>query len=142
MRVLKVLLLLCMVFSCNKKQRPDPPENLLTKVEMSNILYEMFIINSAKGSSMKILQENGVDPDTFVLERFDIDSTRFVNSNNYYAYSYDDYREIMTLIEERINKEKEQYEKILEEEQVVAKRRADSLRELKQKKVKPKKPKS
>ena len=142
MRVLKVLLLLCLVFSCNKKQRPDPPENLLTKVEMSNILYEMFIINSAKGSSMKILQENGVDPDIFVLERFDIDSTRFVNSNNYYAYSYDDYREIMTLIEERINKEKEQYEQILEEEQVVAKRRADSLRELKQKKVKPKKPKS
>lgn len=142
MRIIKLVLVLCIVFSCNKKQRPDPPEDLLTKVEMSNILYEMFIINSAKGSSMKVLQENGVDPDKYVLERFDIDSTRFVNSNNYYAYSYDDYREIMTLIEERISEEKEYYEGILEEEQAAAKRRADSLRKVKPKKAKPKKPKS
>lgn len=142
MRIIKLVLVLCIVFSCNKKQRPDPPEDLLTKVEMSNILYEMFIINSAKGSSMKVLQENGVDPDKYVLERFDIDSTRFVNSNNYYAYSYDDYREIMTLIEERISEEKEYYEEILEEEQAAAKLRADSLRKVKPKKAKPKKPKS
>ncbi|WP_115461029.1 DUF4296 domain-containing protein [Winogradskyella aurantiaca] len=142
MRIIRLVLVLCIVFSCNKKQRPDPPEDLLTKVEMSNILYEMFIINSAKGSSMKVLQENGVDPDKYVLERFDIDSTRFVNSNNYYAYSYDDYREIMTLIEERISEEKEYYEEVLEEEQAAAKRRADSLRKVKPKKAKPKKPKS
>ena len=142
MRIIRLVLVLCIVFSCNKKQRPDPPEDLLTKVEMSNILYEMFIINSAKGSSMKVLQENGVDPDKYVLERFDIDSTRFVNSNNYYAYSYDDYREIMTLIEERISEEKEYYEEVLEEEQAAAKRRADSLRKVKPKKAKSKKPKS
>lgn len=89
----------------------------------------MVLINSAKGSSTKILQENGIDPDAYVLKKHGIDSTRFVKSNNYFAYSHKDYQEIMTLIEKRIDKEKAFYEKELEKENAEAERRKDSLKQ-------------
>ena len=137
----KLLFLVLVLFSCEKQTRPDKPDDLLSKQEMSNILYDMIIINSAKGSSMKTLQENGVDPDRYVLEKYNIDSTRFVNSNTYYAYDFEDYREILISIEERIKKEQEEYQDLLEEEKIASKKRIDSLKKKKPKDKKTKRSK-
>jgi hypothetical protein len=120
--------------ACGRDKRPEPPADLLTKEQMADILYDMFLINSAKGSSLKILQENGVDPDVYVLEKHGIDSARFVRSNDYFAYSHQDYSEIMTIIQERVNREKEYYEQELEKEDNEAQRIKDSLKKARPKK--------
>jgi hypothetical protein len=124
--------LLCV--ACGRNKRPEPPADLLTKEQMANILYDMFVLNSAKGSSLKILQENGIDPDVYVLEKHGIDSARFVRSNDYFAYSHQDYSEIMTIIQERVETEKEYYEQELEKENNEAERIKDSLKKAQPKK--------
>lgn len=134
MKQLSLLLAIVLFWSCAKTSRPEPPVNLLSKDLMADVLYEMFIINSAKGSSMKILQQNGIDPDTYVLRKYEIDSASFVDSNNYYAYDFDAYRDIMNAIQERVEREKETYEAQLEQEQEAAKKRADSIKKLMPKK--------
>ena len=120
--------------TCERNKRPEAPADLLTKQQMADILYDMFVLNAAKGSSLKILQENGVDPDTYVLEKHQIDSARFVRSNDYFAYSHQDYSEIMDMIQERVEKEKEYFELKLEEENDEAQRIKDSLKNARPKK--------
>ena len=66
--------------------RPEKPENLISKDKMAEILYDMFIINSAKGVNRKILRNNGIDPEAYILSKYEIDSIHFAQSNAYYAY--------------------------------------------------------
>lgn len=52
--ILTLALIGVVLFSCNKERRPDKPKNLISEAQFSDILFDMFVINSAKGVNKKL----------------------------------------------------------------------------------------
>ncbi len=80
--ILTVLMLL--LFSCAEKLI-EKPDNVIPQDKMVLILKDMAIINAAKGTNLGKLRDNGVDPTTYVFEKYEVDSAQFVDSDRYYA---------------------------------------------------------
>ena len=100
-----VVLLLALVFSCSN--RPPKPENLISEERMVDIIYDVSILASAKGVNKKLLENNGILPETFIYTKHNIDSLQFVSSINYYASDPETYNNIYNKVEQRIDAKKE-----------------------------------
>lgn len=80
--ILMVVMLL--LLSCAEKLI-EKPDNVIPQDKMVLILKDMAIINAAKGTNLGKLRDNGVDPTTYVFEKYEVDSAQFVDSDRYYA---------------------------------------------------------
>ena len=139
MKKISVLFILgLLVLACNSKEKPKKPDNLISMDKMEHILYDLYIMNAAKGVNRKILEENGVVPETYLLTKHNIDSAQFANSNAYYAFNADEYRGIVEKVKERLEKEKLEFEEQERIEGQAAKRRRDSITKANRKKKDPK----
>ncbi len=130
-----IILVVCLLgIACNNKPlKPNKPDHLIPKDKMEKILYDLYVINAAKGVNKKLLEKNGFVPETYVLTKHNIDSTQFADSNAYYAFDPDSYKKIVENVKAKLEKRKEEFEEIQKIESQKAKRKRDSLR-LKQKK--------
>lgn len=117
---------------CNGGNRPEKPKDLIAKDKMSDIMYDLYILNAAKGVNRKLLELNGIMPSEYVYEKYGIDSLQFAKSNAYYAYDTEVYTGIIDKMKATLEKDKELYEKLTKEEQKVE----DSLKDI-EKKLKP-----
>ncbi|KJD33838.1 hypothetical protein PK35_03560 [Tamlana nanhaiensis] len=79
---------------CNKIKAPEKPDNLISKEKMVAILIDSKIIGAASSVDKRIMKENGVDVNTYIYEKHNIDSLQFALSNNYYAFHVKDYKNI------------------------------------------------
>lgn len=127
-------ILICFFFSCNSGiEKPQKPENLIPEEKMADIMYDVFLLNSAKGVNKIILEANGVLPEKYVFEKYSIDSTQFAESNNYYVYNTKTYESILNRIKEKIDLNKKEYEALDKIEEAERKKKADSIREIRTK---------
>lgn len=133
MRKILVISIAILMVACGGKERPPKPDNLISKDQMSNILYDVFLLNSAKGINKKVLENNGIFPQEYVYKKYNIDSLRFAKSNEYYAYDVETYEGIIQNVKQRIEAEKTKYEAISSEEDEVK----DSINEATAKKIVP-----
>ena len=121
--------MLLALFGCHESiESPAKPDNLIPEDKMVDIMYDVFLLNSAKGVNKKLLELNGIYPENYVFEKYGIDSTQFANSNNYYAYDTKTYESILERIKERINVEKKKYEAVEKVEEETRMKRADSIK--------------
>ena len=81
---LSVILVMLLLFSC-AEELIQKPENLIPQDKMVLIFKELAIVNAAKGTNIGNLKDNGIEPTTYLFEKFDIDSAQFVDSDRYYA---------------------------------------------------------
>jgi len=81
---LSVILSMFLFFSC-AEELIQKPENLIPQDKMVLIFKEMAIVNAAKGTNLGKLKDNGIEPTTYLFEKFEIDSAQFVDSDRYYA---------------------------------------------------------
>jgi hypothetical protein len=124
-------LILLLIYGCNKAiEKPKKPDNLISEATMVNIMYDAFLLNSAKGINKRMLENNGIYPEHYIFEKYNIDSTQFANSNNYYAYDIKTYESILSRLREKIEADKRKYEALDELEEAERKRKADSLKEV------------
>jgi hypothetical protein len=74
---------------------------------MINIIYDMSLISVSKGINKRILENNGMKPKTYILNKYNIDSLQFVKSNEYYSKDLEKYlyiyESVLTKLE--LNKE-------------------------------------
>ncbi|HDZ05173.1 hypothetical protein LCGC14_0082380 [marine sediment metagenome] len=84
-QVVLLLVLGLFLFSSCAEELIERPENLIPEYKMVSIIKEMAIVNAAKTTNLGKLRENGIEPTTFVFEKFEIDSAQFVDSDRYYA---------------------------------------------------------
>ncbi len=119
--------LLVLMAACDDKNKPEKPKDLISKDKMEVILYDLYILNSAKGINKKILENNNVVPETYILTKHNIDSIQFAESNDYYAFDSDDYKAMIERIKTRLQKEKTEFEELQKTEGQAAKRRRDSI---------------
>ena len=129
-----IAIIFCFLFfACVGTDKPEKPTNLIAKDKMQDILYDLYIINGAKGVNGRLLEDNGFIPETYVLEKYSIDSLQFATSNNYYAFDTEGYKNIIDNVKEKLEIKKEELEELEKEEGIVAKRRRDSIKEVNKK---------
>jgi len=128
MRNVIAIFFVLIFLGCNSIERPEKPDNLIPKAQMIDIMYDIFLLNSAKGVNKRMLESNGIEPEQYVFEKYGIDSTQFANSNNYYSYDTKTYESILEGIKEKINSKKKQYEALDKAEEEARKKKADSLK--------------
>lgn len=129
-RYLFIMVLSIVVFSCERKNKPPKPSNLISKDKMENILYDLYIINAAKGVNRKLLEDKGIVPESYVLNKHQIDSVQFSESNAYYAFDPDLYKEIVEKVKVRLENNKKTFEDLEEKESEKAQKRRDSITKL------------
>jgi hypothetical protein len=108
MNKLQLIIILCLVFSCNNtlNQNPKPPDNLISKEKMVDIIYDMTLINVAKGVNKSILENNGIIPEQYLFNKHSIDSMLFAKSNEYYSYDLKTYQTIYDNVKIKLEKNK------------------------------------
>ena len=129
MKQISVLIILVfLILGCEPKLKPEKPSNLIPKDKMTLVLYDLFIVNSAKGTNRSIFEKNGINPERYLLERHKIDSVQFAESNNYYAHDIEEYNSIIDEIKQRITAEKQKYETVSKKETDTKDQLKDSLK--------------
>jgi len=118
------LVVFAVVFMACENKAMKKPSNLISEDQMAAILYDMILINSAKGINKQLLEKNIKNPEKYIYKIYNIDSLQFVESNAYYTYKSDSYKAIYEKIEKKLEAQKKVYEALAAEE----KRVKDSLK--------------
>jgi hypothetical protein len=84
--------------SCYQYKKPDKPKDLISKDKMVDILIDVKLIASANGVNKTIMENKGLNPETYVFDKHNIDSLQFALSNDYYAFYSKEYEEIFTKV--------------------------------------------
>ena len=71
MRQVLLLVLGMLLFSSCAEELIEKPDNLIPEDKMVSIIKEMAIVNAAKTTNLGKLRENGIEPTTFVFEKFE-----------------------------------------------------------------------
>ncbi|WP_418512417.1 DUF4296 domain-containing protein [Corallibacter sp.] len=125
--VIRLFVILVLISACKGIDKPDKPDNLLSKQEMVNVLIDLSLISSAKGVNKKTLENSLVSPKAFIYKKHHIDSLQFALSNQYYAYNSEVYSEILNQVSDSLNILKEIYQE-LENEELMKKVEEDSIK--------------
>ncbi|MBT8289038.1 MAG: DUF4296 domain-containing protein [Flavobacteriaceae bacterium] len=107
-KILIYMVLALVVVGCknNKIDRPPKPDNLLSEEKMVEVIYDMTIMSAAKGLNRRIIENRGVNPESFVYDKHSIDSVQFALSNQYYAYDIDLYEDIYMRVKTKLEADK------------------------------------
>ncbi|MBN4070800.1 DUF4296 domain-containing protein [Olleya sp. AH-315-F22] len=120
-KTLKYIVLVALVISCknNNIEKPKKPDNLISKDKMVEIIYDISLINSAKGSNKIIIENEGIIPEEYIYKKHNIDSVQFALSNEYYAYNLKTYEAIYNNVKDKLEKDKKKIQAIIEAEQKI-----------------------
>ncbi len=129
-RILAHILLLLSIISCSDIDKPKKPDNLIPKDKMVEIIVDINLLNAAKGINKRVLEEHHINPEKYILEKYNVDSIQFKASNNYYAYDIKTYEAIYKSAKEALEKRKAAW--AVEGEALI--RKEDSIRDAKRKK--------
>lgn len=125
-KILSVILFVSVLISCQDIDRTPKPDNLIPEDKMVEVLTELSLLYGARSYNVGLMEEKGIDPYPYLMEKFDIDSTQLVRSNNYYAENYKQYQRIYNKVKVKLEVLMEDYDSIREIEE----RKQDSIRNL------------
>ena len=115
--------------ACYNLDKPKKPDNLISKDKMVDILIDAKIIASANSVNRKIMEDHGVELNTYVYTKHNIDSLQFALSNEYYAFHVKEYEAIYTKVKDSLELLKAKFKEEEEQERIAQqKRRTDSLK--------------
>jgi hypothetical protein len=105
-----ILLVLLMLSSCAQVEEV-PPENLIGEEKMADLIFELAVLDAAKGFVPRDKKERiDLDADSF-YQFHEIDSAQFTSSNAYYAKQPKAYLRIVSMAKTKL----EEFEKNMEE---------------------------
>ena len=105
------IFVLFLIFSCTSNTIFEKPKDLIPKDTMSLLIQDMMIASSAKFTKNKNKQTK-INYMPFVYEVYNIDSSRFQNSNYYYMTNIDVYEEIFSNAKTTLEKRKKTLSKL------------------------------
>jgi len=118
-RAASILLIFLLAVACQRVKSVPKPDDLIPMKTMENIIYDMAIINSARGYNSQRFSQTGVKPDTHVFEKYEIDSAQYSHSTLYYSSRLEDYKKLIEKIKKRLEKEHKIADSIYQEEKRV-----------------------
>ncbi|WP_034919749.1 DUF4296 domain-containing protein [Gillisia sp. CAL575] len=116
MRFLKIFIIACFLGSCQNIEEVKKPDNLISEDKMVDVLTELSLLNSAKNKNKRILEETGLQPDTYLYSKYEIDSLQLAESTTYYAKKYDKFDGIYQKVKQNLEVMKAKMEVIRDEE--------------------------
>ena len=93
-------IIILILVSCGSSE--NPPENIMTKDQMIEFLFDVNLINSSRGFVSKSDNNYFMVRDTMLFRKHDIDCLKFVRSNNFYTKNPKLYMEIYEGIDKKI----------------------------------------
>ena len=126
---LNIGLLLLVLAGCQDIIHPEPPVDLLPKDKMVQILADAYISNASRSKSVnnRILRTKGVQLDSLLYSKHDVDSLNFAESNAYYASNLDMYTEIISEVEKLLKAKKDGIDSIMDLDKKNIKTKKDSI---------------
>lgn len=91
--------------SCNHNA-VEKPENLIEEEVMTNILYDLSILEAMKSQNPYAPQNQSMNPKDYIFKKYKIDSLQFATSNRYYVSQIEAYKKMYDQVNERLEKEK------------------------------------
>ena len=113
MKYVFTIFIIVSFLSCQEVIRPEMPENLIPEDKMVEVLTEVYLINAARSFDNRTIIDNKMKLDSFVYNKFEIDSTQFVNSNAYYTANLNTYNKLCVKVEERMKKIKTEVDSLV-----------------------------
>ena len=99
--------LVLLLFNCQMNEKYTDKSDIISEKKMIDIIYDMALINVSKGINKRILENNGMKPQTYILKKYKIDSMLFVRSNNFYAKDLDKYLYIYDQVLKKLEKNRQ-----------------------------------
>lgn len=93
MKKFLLLVIGIVIISCSKNPVPKP-DNLLDDEVMTNILFDIAVLQAAEGTMTYRLTENNIKVNTFIYEKYKIDSTTYYQNQKYYAANTRKYKKM------------------------------------------------
>lgn len=101
-RIIPYVIVAFFLFSCYQLEKPKKPNGLISKSDMVNIIVDLKLLASVTGQNTKVLDSNNIDTENFVFQKYNIDSTQFAASSDYYAYNLQDYIDIYEKVKDSL----------------------------------------
>ena len=99
----EIILMLLLLLSCVNVEEA-PPENLIGEEKMADLIFELAVLDAAKGFVPKDQKERiELDADSFYMFH-EIDSAQFTSSNAYYAKHPKAYLRIVSMAKTKLEK--------------------------------------
>lgn len=109
MKKFLLLVIGIVIISCSKNPAPKP-DNLLDDEVMTNILFDIAVLQAAEGTMTYRLTENNIKVNTFIYEKYKIDSTTYYQNQKYYAANTRKYKKMHQDVLARLEKIKSESE--------------------------------
>lgn len=110
-KVSVVFCLLLLMAACDKRMNYQKPENLISKQQMIELLYDMHLaVGTSNLQNLKL--EKNRNYMSLVYEKHGIDSAQFTASNIYYTANINEYEAIFEEVEKRLKIDQNLYQKV------------------------------
>ena len=96
-----------LLFNCQMNEKYNDKSDIISEKKMIDIIYDMALINVSKGINKRILENNGMKPQSYILKKYKIDSMLFVRSNNFYTKDLDKYLYIYDQVLKKLEKNRQ-----------------------------------
>jgi hypothetical protein len=121
-KIIYFFLIFAIANSCNNAIEKKP-KKLLDRETMTNIFYDLAILESTQGYLPQILTKNQITPKKFIYQKYKIDSLVFVQNNRYYASNVELYKRIYDDVYKKLTSEKENLQLELEKTKKLKKKK-------------------
>ena len=103
----KVLLLIfsIVIVSCSKNPVPKP-DNFLDDEVMTDILFDIAILQAANGTMSYRLAEHDIEVNSFIYKKYNIDSVTYYQNQKYYASNTRKYKKMYQEVIKRLDQVK------------------------------------
>lgn len=109
MKALYAFILILLLLGCEENVNYKAPKDLISKSEMTDLLYDMHLVVGTSNVQNIYLEKNR-NYMSLIYEKYGIDSIQFAESNMYYTSQIQEYEEIFEEVERRMKVLKEHYE--------------------------------
>lgn len=104
-RMCWILGMVVLLLSCNN--RPiEKPANLIDEEEMTNILYDLTLLDAIKSQSPYDSVVQSIRPKEYIYKKYKIDSLQFVASTQYYISQIETYKKMFDAVNEKLEQAK------------------------------------
>lgn len=112
MKKITLFLFLLTLLSCTKTL--EKPAKFLEKKEMTNLMFELSLLTASRSNYSQDSIFKGLTPE-YVLNKYDLDSSAFVELNNYYIQHPEIYAEIYDSINNRLQNKIQYFDSLPED---------------------------
>lgn len=107
----KALLFFCTISLLSCTNNPVPkPDRLLDQETMTNIVFDLAVLQAADGIFSDKLVQNSINSNTFIYKKYKIDSLTYYQNQRYYAADIVLYKQMHQEVLDRLEKLKKETE--------------------------------